>query len=196
MHGGGEGREVLGAQEKGADAADDVFVVIALEPRLARQNGETIDGDAGGDQLVTHVLHRRPDIGDAVAREIDQPAIGGVGRLVEQLARRQQRIADRRQALRAALRQPYRFGEVGGAGRIVDPRPADGDDLLVAIRPFEHGDLDGAASPSGDRRGELGILEGARDTLVLQHVPVGIDALGDVDGHDEGEVDRLRRGAG
>jgi hypothetical protein len=196
VHGGGEGREIVGAQEKGARPADDVLVVVALQPRLARQDGEAVDGDAGGDELVAHLGDRRPDIGDAVAREIDEPAIGRIGRRVEQAARRLQRVADRRQPVGAALRRAHPGGEGGGARGVADARPADRHDLLVAIRPFEHRRLDGAVPPGADRGGDHRVLEGARDPVMLQDVFAGIDAFRDVDRHDEGEVDRLRGGAG
>src|SRR5262249_22273976 len=78
--------------------------------------------------------------------------------------------------------------EGGGAGAIVDPGPVDGHDLLVAIGPFEDGDLDRAVATAGDRLDELRILEGAGDALMLQLVFALIDALGDVDGHDQRQI--------
>src|SRR4029077_16017993 len=51
-----------------------------------------------------------------------------------------------------------------------------------------------AAPTGGDRGGENRVLEGAGDAVMRQQVLALTDALGEVDSHHEGDVDRLGEG--
>src|SRR5262249_18016694 len=91
-------------------------------------------------------------------------------------------------------------GKLPGARLIGDARPVDRHHLLVAIRPFEDKDVDGAALAAADGGDERRALERAGDPLMLELVLLGSDGLRYGDGEDEGEIDRRgscrRRGKG
>ena len=118
--------------------------------------------------------------------------VGLVGQALERGCRRQQRVADRGEAGRAALRRPAprrrrrrrswrRLMRVQSTVTTCLSR-SDHSSTITSMR---------AVRAAADRVDHRRVLEGARDALVLELVFVGIDAFRDIDREDERDIDRL-----
>src|SRR5207302_1910934 len=99
------------------DSADILYeqteyrLPLGLAVDRAARAGERV---AGGDR-------RHPEMGDAVAGNVDDPVPGRFGQVIEGRGGGKQGRADRGQSVRGALRRPYRSGKGGGAGPVIDP---------------------------------------------------------------------------
>jgi hypothetical protein len=190
----GEAVHIFGDETKARRAADDIVGIVLGEPRLLGEDGETVDRDPLRDHLVTHLRRRRPKIGHAIARDVDYLVRGRLRHVVKGGGSGRHRGADRGEPMRGARRRPHRGSERGGAGAVGDPGPADSDRYLVGIGPFEHQHFD-PARRVGDRVDQRRCLKGARDTVMLEDVAVGGDALRHIDRQHQRHI-RRPHGAG
>ncbi len=100
---------------------------------------------------------------------------GSSGHGLEGGGRGEQRVADRGEAVGAALAGADLRREGVTARCVAHLCPVGDDRLLVAIRPFQHEDIDSADAPDGIDH--LGVLESAGNAFMLELVFTGIDAF-------------------
>src|SRR6185437_6146524 len=87
FYGGGKRLEILHLQQESAVAADHLVIVIGVEPGLAGEDGEAVDGDSLGVEGIADIVGAGPDIRHAVARYINDSPRRLVRRVLEGRAR-------------------------------------------------------------------------------------------------------------
>src|SRR6266513_3715875 len=67
----GEGVVILRDDDEGSGAADYIFIIVAIEVGLEREDGQAVDADAGCKRGIAGERHRAAAVVRAVAGNID-----------------------------------------------------------------------------------------------------------------------------
>src|SRR6516225_1447402 len=81
-----EGLVALRRHDKCAGTSDHMIVVIAVEIRLERENGQAVDAQARGNRLVAGEVCRAAAIVGAVAGQVDDAPVSSKWALCKQRA--------------------------------------------------------------------------------------------------------------
>ena len=124
-----------------------------------------------GDQPVAHLLGRRPDIGHAVARDVDDAAVGRSGSRSRRRLRASSASPIAVSPLELRLLARTWAAKAVGARLVARRGPVDRHHLLVAVGPFQHQHVDRAVPAAcGSSRPSAGSRRRGRCLRAAAHI--------------------------
>ena len=121
----------------------DIVVIVAVQVRLERKDGQAIDADAIADRFVARQHYRSPAIVSAVARDIDDATEAEKRAGGEKKARIIDRATDGGAAPeQLPLRRFNRIGERIHGDFVLNEGPIDSLYVQFRTGPLHHGNCD------------------------------------------------------
>ncbi|MDH3665641.1 MAG: hypothetical protein OEN23_01795 [Paracoccaceae bacterium] len=167
--------EAGGDLDEGARTCDYLVAVMRDRVWIGAPYHQSVDCVALGRQGAREHRRRAPFVGNAIARDVDHPALARLRRRGADVGGMGERLADRGRKITPGAARFAHFGRERDHRRRIGQVPPVGHlALAVGARPMGHGDQQTAVELI-DRRDQRGMLERIRQTVCLKPKLVAVD---------------------